>query len=544
MRGMHGRVFRDKSPELVFLKRNEKFKDEKVCCEDDRFAIQFDGVLLDRKRPQSARERFTLLEELFAEQGEKTAAQLRGAFNLAVFDKERRRVYLSNDLLGKRALYYCAFEDELLYAESYYDLLALLADEGRENELDCDAIRAMVEEGELTGDLCYLREIRYLDAYESLMIELEPWKIEVVRNEPERPCTADTLDDALEAFDRLFSAAVERQFAKNAEYGYRQFVTLSGGMDSRACLLQGIRSGYSRDIVCFNYSQSGSVDQRVAQQIAADFSLDYLYYPMDAAVFLTRLSQSMDRNECQQSGFGATGACTMATLLNTAEAGILHTGLCGGELMGDMIELEEGGLRGKLKEIARRFGFKGRGALCTHERSYLDNLRACHNSSSMFIASCEVASPFLDEDVVAFVTRLDPDWLFWRAFYRKWMLRYLPNDYTTTFFYGPIGISPARELAKKGFAYLGKALTGVNRREMNPVDYWMQKHDALREQCEKEYADGCAELRSRGVGEEVLSILEKGWTPDWYQRFNVLTAIRAIRDLENNRVRFCAVVPE
>ena len=106
MRGMHGRVFRDKSPELVFLKRNEKFKDEKVCCEDDRFAIQFDGVLLDRKRPQSARERFTLLEELFAAQGEKTAAQLRGAFNLVVFDKERRRVYLSNDLLGKRVLYY------------------------------------------------------------------------------------------------------------------------------------------------------------------------------------------------------------------------------------------------------------------------------------------------------------------------------------------------------------------------------------------------------------------------------------------------------
>lgn len=537
MRGMYGRLYRDREPELVYLNRNGKFKAEKLCHDDGTLLIQFDGILLDRKKPQDEQERFSLLAGLYERFGARMAEQLRGAFNLVVFDRARRRVFLSNDSLGKRALYYCELDGELLYAESYYDLLTLLSEEGHAAQLDLEGLRAMVEEGELTGDLTYLRSVRYLDAYESLQIDLAQWKVERVSHEPETGIWTGTQEEALERFNTLFATAVERQFEKNREYGYRQYATLSGGMDSRACLLQAIKSGCAEDVVCVNYSQSGSVDQRVSQQIAFDHGLDLLYYPMDAAVFLGRLSESMDCNECQQSGFGATGAKTVETLLDTEPIGILHAGICGGELMGDMIETEEGGLRGKRMELRRRFGLKAGGRLCTHRRSYLDNLRACHNSSLMFAADCEMISPFLDEDVVAFVTRLDPEMLFWRSFYRKWMQTYLPNDYMTSFFYGPIDISPLRELTRKAAAYAVKKLTGVSRREMNPVDYWMSRRGELRERCEREYAEGLAELRRTGLPQEALAIIEAGWTPDWYQRFNVLTAIRAMRDLREKGIR-------
>ena len=77
-------------------------------------------------------------------------------------------------------------------------------------------------------------------------------------------------------------------------------------MDSRACLLKAAACGYNSDITCVTYSQAGSIDYTVSQQIAFDHHLDYLFYPMDAAVFMDRLDDALECNECQQSSIGST----------------------------------------------------------------------------------------------------------------------------------------------------------------------------------------------------------------------------------------------
>ena len=269
--------------------------------------------------------RFDLLQQLYEQYGACMTAHLKGQYNLVIWDKQAHKVLVANDLLSRRPMYYCLCGTQLIYASSYCDLLNLLSEsQGYTPCISEAAVQSMCQSGALFGDQTYLADVFYLDSYQAIVVDEARGTAEIASIQPQKAQTAQTLDDAIRIFDRLFTAAVQAQFQKNNEYGYPHFMALSGGMDSRACLLKAIACGYDRNITCVNYSQANSIDNTVSQQIAFDHHLDYLFYPMDAAVFMTRLSDALACNECQQSSIGSTGARTIARLLDQTRMGIMR----------------------------------------------------------------------------------------------------------------------------------------------------------------------------------------------------------------------------
>ena len=531
MKGLNGILAANEKPVINYAVRNNPFAAEKVCLETENCLVQFDGILLNYAKPVSASERFDLLTALYKQHGASMTAHLKGQFDLVIWDKAAGKVLIANDLLSKRSLYYFADGQKLFYAASYYDLLDLLSTSGlSQPALNASAVRAMAMNGVLAGTETYANGISYLDAYQAIEFDLKTGKTSIASIAPKTRRTASGMEQAVQVFDELFTSAVKAQFAKNAEYGYEHFIALSGGMDSRACLLKAVQCSYDRDITCFNYSQSGSIDNTVSQQIAFDHHLDYLFYPMDDAVFISRLSQAMDANECQQSAIGSTGAGTFARLLDKTRMGVMHVGLCGGELMGDLVECH---FSGRIQKTLGRLGLLKPAAEAYHfkTREYLDNVRACQNFASMFLSDCETVSPFLDEDVVQFVTSLDPQLLYRRSLYREWMKKHIPNEYPTTMFCGPVSISPVQEILRKIADRIVRRFAGASKRDMNPIEYWMKNHPHLARQCQEEYQAGMEILEACGVSSETLGILRECWQVDGEHQLHTLTAIRALKDI-------------
>ena len=545
MKSMNGIIRYGCSHDIRYGTHNDKFPQEKVCFEDEDYLIHFDGVLLNSaalKESLCCNSNQEILVQLYRQYGAQLVLHAKGLYTLLLWDKKAQTALITNDLLSKRPLYYHSTENALFYGASYYDLLDNLSRDGKAAAFRMDALEDMLRMGFLTQSKTYLENVCFLNAFESLLVDLKQHRAEIITHPMKTFATLDTEDAVIDRFDELFSDAVELQFQKNAEYGYTQYATLSGGMDSRACLLKAVELGFNQDIVCFNYAQSGSLDFSISQQIAADLGLDYLHYPMDAAVFLGRLQEAMDGNECMQSGIGTTGARTMANLLNTSNIGLISIGICGGELMGDLIQRErKGEPANKYLRYALRTVHKCKELLHPENlpdgdflfdlREYLNHLRASKNFVTMFLDKCECVSPFMDEDVAMFVLQLDPVLLYNRRMYRKWMIKYLPNSYIITSSCARIDSSLPEELLAKLRYRVLSTRNGVSQWSMNPIQHWFECCPRHADNCTGEYLDNCRWLQQNGCSDEILSAMEARWGNSWVQRLYVLTAQRAVKDV-------------
>lgn len=529
MKGITGRLAAGQAPVCRYAAHNVKFEAEKVCAENERYLVHFDGILLNHAKPVQDGERFEMLTGLYEQYGAEMTAHLKGQYNLVIRDKLGQKTLVTNDLLSRRPMYYCVQEKCLFYAAGYNDLLELLGEENAPLSFSAEAVERMALTGALGGTQTYVKEASYLAAYQTIVFDERNGSTEMVTVQPLAAPSASTTEEAAAVFDRLFTAAVKAQFDKNIEYGYDQRMALSGGMDSRACLLKAVACGYDREITCVTYSQTGSIDENVSRQIAFDNRLDYVFYPMDAAVFMTRLQDAMRCNECQQSSIGSTGARTMARLLDQTRSGIMHVGLCGGELMGDLVTAQGSGMR----SLLMRLGLAGTEGMqfALDSREYLDHLRACQNFTQMFLDGCETVSPFMDEDVVQFVRGVEPALLYRRSLYREWMKKYIPNPYPTTYFCGPITISPVREAGVKLANALVKRVFGVSKRDMNPMELWLKTRPDIAEECRRSFEAGMEEIQKAGLAASALDAIRQSWQCGGEAQFYALTAIQAVREI-------------
>lgn len=545
MKAMNGIIQYGCAPKAVFKTQNNKFPQEKVCFENDDLLIHFDGIILnsdDLKAELGCGSNQEILQNLYQTYGAELVFRVKGLYALVLWDKKAGTLLITNDLLSKRPVYYCMGDNELYYAVSYLDMLDLLSGNSHKPNINADALHDMVRQGFVSGSKTYLKDVRFLNAFESIVVDLKRNHTQLIRHSMKAVEIPDTEDAVIDKFDALFSEAVRLQFRKNAEYGYTQCATVSGGMDSRACLLKAHRLGFDKDIVCFNYAQSGSLDFTISRQIAVDLGLDYVFYPMDAAVFLDRLPEAMYCNECMQSGIGATGSRTMSALLNTSNFGIVNIGICGGELMGDLVRRNRQQESGnKLIRFANRIIRKIKEQTSTeipkaenfllNQDEYFNHLRASKNFAHMFIDQCECVSPFMDEDVVMYVLQLNPGLCFNRRMYRKWMCKHIPNSYIITSTCTTVDASYWQELLS-GFKYsIQQKFKGISQREMNPIAHWFETQPHHAQNCIREYEQGCRWLEQVGCDGQLTALLQKGWGGSWMQRLYVLTAVQALKDI-------------
>ncbi|MFP5501369.1 MAG: asparagine synthase (glutamine-hydrolyzing), partial [Candidatus Sericytochromatia bacterium] len=165
----------------------------------------------------------------FAEWGEHAVERLNGMFAFAIWDRERRELFLARDRYGVKPLYYTLQGQTLLFGS---EVKAILAHPDTRTELDRPALLEYFTFQNFFTDRTLYKGVRILPAGTFMRVGLggsglpEPtryWDFQFT--EPE---DAGDEREYAEELDRLFRQAVNRQLVSDVEVG----AYLSGGMDS------------------------------------------------------------------------------------------------------------------------------------------------------------------------------------------------------------------------------------------------------------------------------------------------------------------------
>jgi asparagine synthase (glutamine-hydrolysing) len=164
----------------------------------------------------------------YREWGGECLHHFNGMFALALYDFERRRLFLARDRAGEKPLYYFHSNGKFVFAS---ELKAIMADPAFSRVLDNQAFDHYLAYGYVPGNMCILKGVKKLEAGHALEYDFEKdevhswcyWQL------PEQnKGNKGDIDLLLYELEELFRDSVKRQLVADVPVG----VMLSGGLDS------------------------------------------------------------------------------------------------------------------------------------------------------------------------------------------------------------------------------------------------------------------------------------------------------------------------
>jgi asparagine synthase (glutamine-hydrolysing) len=202
-----------------------------------------------------------LLLHGYESKGKEFFAGLHGQFVAAIWDRNLRRVILTNDRFGMRPLYYAKLRGRLLWASA---IKALLADPAVCRQAHLRGIAQFFTFGHLLGEDTMLKGVRLLPAAGWLIYSLSDDRLSLdryYRLTDSRHSNEGSEAAILQRIEEAFAKAVDRCTAGTERLG----LSLSGGLDSRT-ILAAVPA--DRPITTVSMGVSGSMDHRGAEKMA------------------------------------------------------------------------------------------------------------------------------------------------------------------------------------------------------------------------------------------------------------------------------------
>ena len=209
----------------------------------------------------------------YAEWGTDCLAHLNGMFALALYDDEKKLLFLARDRAGEKPLFYAATADQIRFAS---ELKGLMADPAFPRQLDPTALDCYLMMGYVPGEHCILKGANKLPPAHALTFSTESGALKVWRywSVPAEPAVDNHDDEALvEELETLLADAVRRQLIADVPVG----VLLSGGVDSSLVTAMAARS--SSRVKTFTVSLPGHEkwdEARFARLVAKAFGTEHI----------------------------------------------------------------------------------------------------------------------------------------------------------------------------------------------------------------------------------------------------------------------------
>jgi asparagine synthase (glutamine-hydrolysing) len=209
----------------------------------------------------------------YAEWGTDCLAHLNGMFAIALYDDEKKQLFLARDRAGEKPLFYAATSDQIRFAS---ELKGLMADPAFPRQIDPTALDCYLMFGYVPGERCILKGVNKLPPAHALTFSTESGELKVWRywSIPAAPATDNHDDEALvEELETLLADAVRRQLVADVPVG----VLLSGGVDSSLVTAMAART--SSRVKTFTVSLPGHEkwdEARFARLVAKAFGTEHI----------------------------------------------------------------------------------------------------------------------------------------------------------------------------------------------------------------------------------------------------------------------------
>lgn len=256
--------------------------------EDKSVAVVFNGEIYNFRelaaRLQEAGHQFRthsdteVIVHAWEEWGERCVDRFRGMFGFAIWDRNKKQLFLARDRLGIKPLYYALLNDGQFVFGS--ELKALLAHPGMGRAIDPLAVEDYFTYGYVPEPRSILQGVYKLEMGHTLLVEQRRGSLPEPRRYwdiPFAPIDTGSFEDTqLELIERTREAVQSRLLAEVPLGAF-----LSGGVDSGAVVaLMSGESGQPVKTCAIGFDTPGYDESAFAQQVAdryrTDHSLDVL----------------------------------------------------------------------------------------------------------------------------------------------------------------------------------------------------------------------------------------------------------------------------
>ena len=212
----------------------------------------------------------------YREWGIDCLARLNGMFAFALYDANRRQLFLARDRAGEKPLFYALSGGALRFAS---ELKGLMADPALPRRIDAAALDCYLAMGYVPGGRAMLQGVQKLPPAHALLFDLNSgqsrlwpyWQLPPLC----ASAAAGEADEAglLDELEHLLEDAVRRQLVADVPVG----VLLSGGVDSSLVAAMAVRAASKVKTFTIRFPGYGALDETEhARLIARHFGTEHL----------------------------------------------------------------------------------------------------------------------------------------------------------------------------------------------------------------------------------------------------------------------------
>lgn len=487
----------------VCNKGQTKFENDCVMRTDNNNVFCLQGYIFNKDlfydRSEEWNEAFS---KSMGDDFERTLSMLRGAFCGFYYSGADGLLRVFTDQIANKAIYYYANGDKWIIGTYLDDMVAVLKANDQKLTFNETAAKYMLSYGYMLDDSTFIKEIHRVLPGEYVTINEGKATSERYYLIPNKEIQM-TEEEAVERIDASFRQAVQREFEKDKEYGYRHLVDLSGGLDSRMTCWVAHSMGYT-DQVNMTYSRSGYLDEEIARKVAGYLRHEYIFKMLDDAAWMKDIDDITSLNNGAALFLGITGGSRMLGLLNTDQFGIEHTGMIGDAILSTFYhdrDFNFGPPRLGFHRYSERLQYSFDEKILSRypcQEMFAIYTRGILGAQSSYITRqhyVETSSPFMDVDFLETVFSIPFEYRDRHHIYLRWMKERYPQ--ATEFGWEKWGGIKPREdqIWKRRFRTLHRlldmkaaALTGRNSIDnMTPVDYWYNEDPSIQMKFEQYY---------------------------------------------------------
>jgi asparagine synthase (glutamine-hydrolysing) len=230
----------------------------------------------------------------YREWGTECLARFNGMFAFALYDSQRKTMFIARDRAGEKPLFYYHVGGELRFAS---ELKALLADPTVPRRIEHESLDCYLDMGYVPGERCILQGFNKLPPAHALLFDLHTAQSKVWHYwQPPEFCAADHPQDEIALLDELevlLADAVRRQMVADVPIG----VLLSGGVDSSLITAMAVRASSKVQTFTIGFPGYGKLDETEhARLIASHFGTRHTELMAEdaSADLLPRLARQFD----------------------------------------------------------------------------------------------------------------------------------------------------------------------------------------------------------------------------------------------------------
>lgn len=426
----------------ITRKLNDKFKDDKVFQDDNRYFIAIDGAILNLKQllnHYAQKNTFELIRYLFEKNGSDFINELKGSFSLVLFEKLTNSLVIFTDITTSKPIYYHYNSEtsEFYFASNAYHLAMMLKENAIKLTVNKFAFYSVAAYGYVYGNHHFTNEIKKIRGGEFIRFDSNNGiNIQSYFKLHSFPQTKLTPLQLIGRLDEYFEEAIDLQFSKNEDNDYRQLCNLSGGLDSRMTTCIGHFMGY-KDIDAITFSASGYWDEIISKQITSKFRFNHRIFTISDNSFLKEFEKSIKITGGLLSYYVTNQVFELYDNMDFKDYGILNSGHVGDAIVGNTLHKFTNHFKYGLVQPSYMNNYSQIEEELNHEHSINETLELSrfNNHVNNFTMQgvqftsifAETVSPFLYRDFIAFCLRIPLAFRNNHKLYYKWIASCYPQ---------------------------------------------------------------------------------------------------------------------